>query len=713
MYAPDGRVLAVGSETKTERMRHAAYAMGAKEASWWKLALCADLDEGLLDQQDDDQDDENDDEGRTPMFIPPGKSAEDVFTDYLEWMMDWVEKFIVTHHQGGEQLVAKTKGNRLLVLTHPNSWAGAQQAAMRRATVRAGVVPDATRAATMVRFLSEAEASLTYALMSSAMSSWTQAGSSVAIVDAGGGTIDMTAYAIETTEPHLSVKEVCVPQCFLEGSITVDNQAIALIRSKLAGTRWDNDEDLETIMHDFIRTVKHTFSNDRNPCVIKIGTSVDNDESIGLIKGMLVLQGHEVASLFSRSISATVNGLRTIFADYAPGMAKRVALVGGFSESVYLRESVAKALGPGVALAKPDNATAKAVASGAVAWAIDGVVTARVAKLWYGVRCAVTLDARKQSHIDRLKTRIVSADGEVRIPDAFHPLYAKGQEVKAADTVKQSFSMTKALDEKLTGSFDLIIYRGDDTPPEFVDEESDGFAVLCTLEVNLDRLKNALPIQRLESGRRFRQVRFDIHLDISDTELKARWMWDHQAIAHSGEAQTVYLDDLELFTRKAAPSGGRNVPRAVATESLAMREDTRTPSASGVVLQETDLQSVSSLELPSQVVYQGQVSSESIHAEVSDSRDNDTDPESMSVRPSTQARVEKEICPNIIGLVTSETSSAQLPAQHSEVTTVTADLSYLGLDENVAQPDQWRCSKVDGAAPPPYSLEENDVEAER
>jgi hypothetical protein len=58
---------------------------------------------------------------------------------------------------------------------------------------------------------------------------------------------------------------------------------------RLEGTRWDNTDDLTSIVEDFTRLVKHSFSNQRNPCVLKIGPSIENDERIGIRKGMLVL----------------------------------------------------------------------------------------------------------------------------------------------------------------------------------------------------------------------------------------------------------------------------------------------------------------------------------------------------------------------------------------------------------------------------------------
>lgn len=60
---------------------------------------------------------------------------------------------------------------------------------------------------------------------------------------------------------------------------------------RLKGTRWDNEEDLEAILNDFVRTIKHVFNNPRNPCLLKIGSSIEWDDQIGLKKGMLVFDG--------------------------------------------------------------------------------------------------------------------------------------------------------------------------------------------------------------------------------------------------------------------------------------------------------------------------------------------------------------------------------------------------------------------------------------
>ena len=48
-----------------------------------------------------------------------------------------------------------------LVLTHPNGWGGSQQAHLRNAAVKAGIVPDAL-AGSRVHFVAEGEASFSF-----------------------------------------------------------------------------------------------------------------------------------------------------------------------------------------------------------------------------------------------------------------------------------------------------------------------------------------------------------------------------------------------------------------------------------------------------------------------------------------------------------------------------------------------------------------------
>ena len=115
------------------------------------------------------------------------------------------------------------------MLSHPNGWEGAQQTQMRKAAALAGLIPDNQGGYDRIAFVTEGEASLHFSirngLPSSALKvrippfvsialalSAYQEGDGVVIVDAGGGTIDISAYA---RNPNVSTSfdEIAAPQC--------------------------------------------------------------------------------------------------------------------------------------------------------------------------------------------------------------------------------------------------------------------------------------------------------------------------------------------------------------------------------------------------------------------------------------------------------------------------------------------------------------------
>ena len=115
-----------------------------------------------------------------------------------------------------------------LVLTHPNGWGGPQQSQLRIAAVKAGIVPDTPAGHARVHFVTEGEASFHFcATQINAdeklkvchpvpAQSWfltrSQPGEQVLIIDAGGGTIDISTYTVVSNGP-LQVEELHQPKC--------------------------------------------------------------------------------------------------------------------------------------------------------------------------------------------------------------------------------------------------------------------------------------------------------------------------------------------------------------------------------------------------------------------------------------------------------------------------------------------------------------------
>ena len=151
-----------------------------------------------------------------------------------------------------------------------------------------------------------------------------QPGEQVLIVDAGGGTIDISTYKVLNTRP-LRVEELYEPKCeldglrypifclrvpflgLLQGGEFVTARARAMVQGalyvflpgrllnpppgKLRGSRFNTPGDLDAFSHKFDEGVKRVFSNDQAPQYVKFGSLRDNDPDCGIKAGRLALTG--------------------------------------------------------------------------------------------------------------------------------------------------------------------------------------------------------------------------------------------------------------------------------------------------------------------------------------------------------------------------------------------------------------------------------------
>lgn len=74
--------------------------------------------------------------------------------------------------------------------------------------------------------------------------------------------------------------------------------ALTCPSERLRDTRWDNPEDLRSLRQSFATTIKETFASAaQEQILLPVGSSGENDPSIGLRRGKLVFTGKEVAGL--------------------------------------------------------------------------------------------------------------------------------------------------------------------------------------------------------------------------------------------------------------------------------------------------------------------------------------------------------------------------------------------------------------------------------
>jgi hypothetical protein len=150
--------------------------------------------------------------------------------DYLHYLNESAKSYVYASHPDGERLWDSLQDTIEFVLSHPNGWGGMQQKEMKLSMILAGLIPDTSEGRDRVMFVSEGEASLHYCLNKQRDTSWDgiqkvallvnficsysyiiKEGDTAIIVDAGGGTVDVSVYNILSVAPP-SVQELNVPE---------------------------------------------------------------------------------------------------------------------------------------------------------------------------------------------------------------------------------------------------------------------------------------------------------------------------------------------------------------------------------------------------------------------------------------------------------------------------------------------------------------------
>ena len=98
--------------------------------------------------------------------LPIGRTAVDVFGDFLGYLFRCTRTFIIDTHANGKALWTSVERELQFVLSHPNGWEGAQQSRMRRAAISGGLIPNTDEGKSRIRFVTEGEASMHACILS-------------------------------------------------------------------------------------------------------------------------------------------------------------------------------------------------------------------------------------------------------------------------------------------------------------------------------------------------------------------------------------------------------------------------------------------------------------------------------------------------------------------------------------------------------------------
>ena len=94
--------------------------------------------------------------------LPRGVGVVDVFADFMDYLFSCAEAYIKDSHAFGKSVWHAVEEDIIFILSHPNGWGGLEQVTMRKAAVKAKLIPDTVEGHDRLRFLTEGEASFNF-----------------------------------------------------------------------------------------------------------------------------------------------------------------------------------------------------------------------------------------------------------------------------------------------------------------------------------------------------------------------------------------------------------------------------------------------------------------------------------------------------------------------------------------------------------------------
>lgn len=407
--------------------------------------------------------------------------AMDVFAAAIRYLMDHLQKACTERMYGG----GVNDRDIRWVLTVPAIWDDAAKQFMRESAEKAGIRHESLvlalepEAASMFckylpveRMLESSEKKITCF----------QPNARYLVLDAGGGTIDITIHAVQANG---TLRELSKANGGPWGGTTIDKAFLSFIQSIIGPevmARFQNDhkDDYIDLLREFEVKKRNVQPDTEGKITFKIPITlhelyrdVNNEEIREAIRSNPNLSGNVtfagdkmrveaevVKSLFDETNSTIVHHIKTLLSDPVANGVSSILMVGGFSESAMLREAVQSAF-QNLRVIVPNEA-GLAVLKGAVIFGHNSnVIVSRIVKYTYGLKRYGRYDPKIHP-----KERMIITGGEEQVRGCFEKLVEVGQSVSPDEpSMRKSF-----LPQEGHTGFAAKLFASSNKDPLFVDE---------------------------------------------------------------------------------------------------------------------------------------------------------------------------------------------------------------------------------------------------
>ncbi|KAK7426412.1 hypothetical protein QQZ08_007167 [Neonectria magnoliae] len=302
-----------------------------------------------------------------------------------------------------------------VVITMPAVWPHYAQQQIKRAAEMSGILDRRSCGKTILSFVSEPEAAALATLKDLSKRSVIKRGDTIVVCDAGGGTVDLISYVIESVDPF-SVKECVQGEGGLCGAVFLDEGFINLIKQKVSPNAWDRlskQEQKKFLNDEWEDGIKQQFTDQQRRWLVEL-PEVCGEATSGIKRRRAIdLSSSEIALVFSpiiQKIQKLVASQVQAVVDKYTKPPKYIILAGGFGRSRHLFQQL-EATYPSTVLQSTGNKPWTAVCRGAVTHGLTGrhsasdfnvSVRARIARMSYGVEFRVQWVEGKYLECDKV-----------------------------------------------------------------------------------------------------------------------------------------------------------------------------------------------------------------------------------------------------------------------------------------------------------------------
>ncbi|KAL5006513.1 hypothetical protein ScPMuIL_015319 [Solemya velum] len=371
------------------------------------------------------------------------------------------------------------------VLTTPAIWSESAKQFMREAAIEAGIDNDSLTIAL------EPEAASIYCRYAKLLRGQSETSQSVdcfapgtryAVLDAGGGTVDITIHEVNEDS---TLKEIHRANGGPWGGTMVDEEFFNFLNKTVGANimhifRNEYMEDYLNLVRSFElkkRTISPTstnpvtlgvpyalrklFENHYGESVEKVFEHMDIDEKITWKDDKLKFTADAMKQFVEKPLLKIVEHMRTLL-DKGNMSVSHVLMVGGFSESPMLQHSIMSGLGSCTVLVPPQASLA--VLRGAVIFGHDpSCITHRVCRFTYGTDACRPFIAGKHDE----KRKVLGEDNVYRCKGCFDKHVEIGQSVRCGEWQEEQ-GYLPARSSQTTVIFN--IYASPNKNPQYVDE---------------------------------------------------------------------------------------------------------------------------------------------------------------------------------------------------------------------------------------------------